>query len=130
MNEYEDYGSEDPYAIFVFAMNAPQTKEKYTTRIDRFFRFINVQGDTIQERCKAFYEAAKKDNVWALKAVPFLTISPENGLILENQEIKYRNGMLESEKDEVILLRKELEPLLVLKHTLIKEGLLKEPVIL
>jgi hypothetical protein len=47
-------------------------------------------------------------------------------LILENQEIKYRNDLLESHKDEVILLRKELEPLLALKHTLIKEGLLKE----
>ena len=61
-----------------------------------------------------------------LKAVPCLTISPENRLILENQEIKYRNDMLESHKDEVILLRKEFEPLLALKHTLIKEGLLKE----
>lgn len=70
MDGYHDYGSEeDPYTIFVFAMNAPQTKEKYTTRIDRFFRFINVQGDTIQERCKAFYEAAKKDNVWALNNI-------------------------------------------------------------
>ena len=61
-----------------------------------------------------------------LKAVPFLTISLENKLILENQEIKYRNNMLESEKDEVILLHKELEPLLALKNTLVKEGLLKE----
>jgi hypothetical protein len=61
-----------------------------------------------------------------LKAVPCLTISPENRLILENQEIKYRNDMLESHKDEVILLRKELEPLLALKNTIIKEGLLKE----
>jgi hypothetical protein len=26
----------DPYSIFVFAMNAPQTKEKYVTRLKRF----------------------------------------------------------------------------------------------
>ena len=69
-DEYQDYGSEeDPYSIFVFAMNAPQTREKYTTRLDRFFRFMNVQGNTIQERCKAFAEIAKNDNYWALSNV-------------------------------------------------------------
>jgi hypothetical protein len=53
---------EDPYTIFVFAMNAAQTREKYITRIDRFFYLINVQGNTIQERCRYFAEIAKKDN--------------------------------------------------------------------
>jgi hypothetical protein len=62
LDGYQDQGSEDPYSIFVFAMNAPQTREKYTTRVDRFFRFVNIQGNTIQERCKAFYETAKNDN--------------------------------------------------------------------
>ena len=69
MDGYQDQGSEDPYSIFVFAMNAPQTREKYTTRVDRFFRFVNIQGNTIQERCKAFYETAKNDNIWALNNV-------------------------------------------------------------
>jgi hypothetical protein len=36
-DEYQDQGSEESYSIFVFAMNAPQTREKYTTRVDRFF---------------------------------------------------------------------------------------------
>jgi integrase len=61
-----------------------------------------------------------------LKAVNFLTISQENMLKVENLKIKQRNETLERDKDEVILLRKELEPLLALKDTLIKEGLLKE----
>jgi hypothetical protein len=47
---------EDPYAIFVYVMNAAQTREKYVTRLDRFFYLINVQGDTIQERCRCFAE--------------------------------------------------------------------------
>lgn len=54
-----------------------------------------------------------------LNAVPYLTISTENRLILENQEIKHHNDILESDKDEVILLRKELEPLLALKLAVI-----------
>jgi integrase len=40
-------------------MNAPQTKEKYVTRLKRFFDFINLPGSTIQERCKYFVEKSK-----------------------------------------------------------------------
>jgi hypothetical protein len=49
------------------SMNAAQTREKYITRLDRFFYLINVQGDTIQERCRCFAEIAKKDNKWVLR---------------------------------------------------------------
>jgi integrase len=79
LDEYQDQGSEeDPYSIFVFAMNAPQTREKYTTRVDRFFRFVNIQGNTVQERCKAFAETAKNDNIWALNNVrKFLQVYKE-----------------------------------------------------
>jgi hypothetical protein len=37
LDEYQDQGSEEYYSIFVFAMNASQTREKYTTSVDRFF---------------------------------------------------------------------------------------------
>jgi hypothetical protein len=51
-------------------MNAAQTREKYITRLDRFFRFINLQGNTIEERCRSFAEIAKKDNnKWVLNNV-------------------------------------------------------------
>jgi integrase len=49
----------DPYSIFVFAMNAPQTKEKYITRLKRFFDFIKLPGSTMQERCKYFVDKSK-----------------------------------------------------------------------
>ena len=62
------------------------------------------------------------------KALDTLTISEEDRLKVENQQIKQRNETLEKDKDEIILLRKELEPLLALKTTLIKEGLLRETV--
>jgi hypothetical protein len=61
---------EDSYAIFVFAMNAAQTREKYITRLDRFFHLIHVQGNTIEERCRYFGEIAKKDNKWVLNNIP------------------------------------------------------------
>ena len=62
LNESSESTIEDPYSLFVFAMNAAQTREKYITRLDRFFHFINVQGTTIKERCRSFAELAKKDN--------------------------------------------------------------------
>jgi hypothetical protein len=66
LNESSEPTLEDPYSLFVFAMNAVQTREKYITRLDRFFRFINVQG----ERCRSFAEIAKKDNnKWVLNNV-------------------------------------------------------------
>jgi integrase len=42
----------DPYSMFVFAMNAKQTKEKYTARLKRFFDFIEIPGNNIEEKCK------------------------------------------------------------------------------
>jgi hypothetical protein len=61
-----------------------------------------------------------------LKAVDYLTISHENKLILENQQMKINNESLQRQTDELNLLRKQLAPLLELKSTLIKEGILQE----
>jgi hypothetical protein len=61
-----------------------------------------------------------------LKAVDYLTISNENKLILENQQMKINNESFQRQTDELNLLRKQLAPLLELKSTLIKEGILQE----
>jgi integrase len=61
-----------------------------------------------------------------LKAVEVLTISQENKLIFENQQMKTHNESIQREKDELNLLRKQLLPLLELKSALIKEGILQE----
>jgi hypothetical protein len=60
-----------------------------------------------------------------LKAANFLTINQENRLKLENLEFKKRNTALESDRDEVLSLRRELESLLELKKTLEEQGILK-----
>lgn len=61
-----------------------------------------------------------------LKAVEVLTISQENKLIFENQQMKIYSESIQREKDELNLLRKQLAPLLELKNTLIEEGILQE----
>lgn len=85
MNESLQDTVEDPYSLFVFAMNAAQTREKYITRLDRFFRFINVQGNTIEEKCRSFAEAARKDMKWVLNNIlRFLQLYKER---VERKEI-------------------------------------------
>ena len=71
--------------MFIFAMIAPQTREKYTTRLKRFFDFIDLQGSNnnatttpIEERCKYFVEKAKNDQKWLLNNVlRFLRVQKE-----------------------------------------------------
>jgi hypothetical protein len=85
LNESLESTLEDPYSLFVFAMNATQTREKYITRLERFFHLINVQGNTIEGRCRYFAEIAKKDNKWVLNNVlRFLQIYKER---VERKEI-------------------------------------------
>jgi hypothetical protein len=81
--------------MFIFAMNAPQTREKYTTRLKRFFDFIDLPNDSnnainatitsIEERCKYFVEKAKTDQKWLLNNVlKFLLVQKER---VERKEI-------------------------------------------
>jgi hypothetical protein len=51
----------DPYGIFMFAINSPVTKQKYTYRLTKFFDFINIEGESIQQRCKNAVEMEKGD---------------------------------------------------------------------
>jgi integrase len=59
----------DPYAMFIFAMNAPQTKEKYLTRLKRFFDFIDLPGSTMEQRCIIFTEKGKAESKWVLNNI-------------------------------------------------------------
>jgi hypothetical protein len=53
----------DPYSMFIFVMNAPQTREKYVTRLKRFSDFIDLPGLTIEERCNSFVEKGKSESL-------------------------------------------------------------------
>jgi integrase len=70
--------SSDPYSIFLYAMNSPVTRDRYTTRLDRFFSFIGIEGVTVEERCLVFVQNAKKDNDWVFKSIiNFLLVQKE-----------------------------------------------------
>lgn len=59
----------DPYSMFIFAMNAPQTREKYVTRLKRFFDFIELPGLTMEERCNNFAQKGKAESKWVLNNI-------------------------------------------------------------
>ncbi|MFZ0328408.1 MAG: hypothetical protein WBQ25_11400 [Nitrososphaeraceae archaeon] len=52
----------DPYGIFIFAINSQVTKQKYTYRLAKFFDFINLEGENIQQRCRIALEKERKGN--------------------------------------------------------------------
>ena len=101
-------------------MNAVQTREKYIPRVDGFFRFINVQDNTIEERCRFFAEIAKKDNnKWVLNNVlRFLQIYKERVELREISGDMFRNYVksinLFCEMNDILILRKEVAKIEIL----------------
>jgi hypothetical protein len=73
----------DPYTIFIFAINAEVTKQKYTYRLTKFFDFINLEGETVQQRCR---NAVEMDRDWG-----------NNGKWLLNNILRF----LQAQKDRV-----------------------------
>ena len=68
-----DVGKEpEPYDLFVYAINADQTREKYITRMKKFLEIIGIDPEfklTIQEGCKVFTDKAKSENEWLMNVI-------------------------------------------------------------
>ncbi len=56
------------YSLFLYAMNSHVTRDRYTTRLRRFFSFIGIEG-TVEEQCRIFIEKSSKDNQFAFKSI-------------------------------------------------------------
>ena len=50
----------EPYQDFLFAINSPVTRERYSTRLSSFFVHIGIEGTTMEERCRRFVEKVKE----------------------------------------------------------------------
>ena len=49
----------DPWSMFLYGMKAPMTRDKYRGRLAKFFDFIGLTGETMEERAKTFTEGRK-----------------------------------------------------------------------
>ena len=64
----------EPYQDFLFAINSPVTRERYSTRLRSFFVHIGIEGTTMEERCRKFVEKVKEseengNSKWAYASV-------------------------------------------------------------
>jgi hypothetical protein len=60
----------EPYDLFVFAINAEQTREKYISRLKKFLEIIDQEQKlTLQEKCKIFANKAMSENGWLVNVI-------------------------------------------------------------
>jgi hypothetical protein len=59
----------EPWSLFIYAMKAPMTRDRYQTRVAKFFDFIGIDGATVEERARNFVIKAKDDNTWAFNSI-------------------------------------------------------------
>ena len=54
----------DPYSLFLHAMKSPVTKKKYSRRLEMFFDFLKLPGESLVERCLTFVNNGKDNVNW------------------------------------------------------------------
>jgi hypothetical protein len=59
----------DHWSLFIYAMKAPMTRNRYQTRLAKFFDFIGIADTRLEDRARAFAERGKKDSNWAFNNI-------------------------------------------------------------
>jgi hypothetical protein len=54
----------DPYTMFLHAMKSPVTKVKYSRRLEMFFDFLKIPGESLKEKCLTFVNNGKNNVNW------------------------------------------------------------------
>lgn len=104
-------------------------RKYYKTHAEQVMRPINVEvtmGHNLGVS-KSYWKPTENDVLQDyLKAAPNLMISYEQSLLNQSRLMLEKNELLQKERNELEVLRQELAPLLALKDTLLREGILKE----
>ncbi|MDQ4015659.1 MAG: hypothetical protein M3136_07835 [Thermoproteota archaeon] len=58
----------DSWLLFLYALKAPATKEKYVQRLIKFLDFLGYQG-TKEEKARAFAAQARADPAYAFNSL-------------------------------------------------------------
>jgi len=59
----------DPWILFLNAMRTPMTRDRYQTRLAKFFDFIGRPRNTLEDNARTFAKKGKKDVDWALSNI-------------------------------------------------------------
>jgi hypothetical protein len=49
----------DPWRLFLNAMRAPMTRDRYQTRVAKFFDFTGIPGKTLEQKARNFAKKVK-----------------------------------------------------------------------
>jgi hypothetical protein len=49
----------DPWSLYIYAMKSPMTRNRYQTRLAKFFDFIELTGSTLDDRARTFAKRSK-----------------------------------------------------------------------
>ncbi len=58
------------WSLYLYAMKSPVTRQKYQKRLEKFFDFLKLEGNTIEEKSISFLKVSReKDNSWIFNTV-------------------------------------------------------------
>lgn len=71
MLEFENKNEElDTEELYLFALKSPVTRDKYKIRLQTFFGFIGIEGESFQEKCDNFVARSKLDgSQWVFNSI-------------------------------------------------------------
>ena len=59
----------DAWTLFLNAMRSPMTRNRYQTRVSKFFDYAGIPGKTLQQKARNFANEGKNNNNWALSKI-------------------------------------------------------------
>jgi hypothetical protein len=59
----------DHWTLYLYAMKSPVTRDKYQKRLGKFFDFLRLEGNTIEDKSKVFVEMVRKDSNWTFSNI-------------------------------------------------------------
>lgn len=86
MIDYQKNGELNIWQLYLYSLKSSQTRKKYQGRVNKFFDFVGIEGNTIEDRCIRFIELAKLEgNNWVFKIILNFMLYQVNRV--ENKEI-------------------------------------------
>ena len=59
----------DPWALYLYSIKSPATKEKYLIRLRKFLDFIDQEPAALETKARAFAERGKHTDGWAFNSI-------------------------------------------------------------
>jgi hypothetical protein len=58
----------DPWSLYIYAMKAPMTRDRYETRLAKFLDFIGIEEEdgsrSLEDKARAFAKKSQSDFNW------------------------------------------------------------------